>query len=87
MYSLNLLIAIDQLCNVILGGMPDETISARAWRNKANPLYAVLVRIIDSIFWFDPKHCETSFESEVIRRYLPEIYSKYYNDYKNTQAQ
>lgn len=28
------LIALDQLVNVMLGGQADETLSARAWRNR-----------------------------------------------------
>lgn len=75
MYFTGILIAIDQLINAILGGPPDETISARAWRNRSTLLGKYLVVLIDKIFWFDPSHCETSFESEVIRRYLPEIYA------------
>lgn len=78
MYIMKLLIALDQLCNTILGGMPDETISARAWRNRDNKLYAILVVLIDSLFYMDPNHCETSFESEVIRRHLPEVYEECY---------
>ncbi len=74
MYFLRLLIAIDQLCNTILGGQPDETISARAWRTRNT----LLIHIIDTIFWFDPRHCETSFESETIRKYLPDIYKATY---------
>ena len=31
-YGWNLLIALDQMANTILGGFPDETLSARAHR-------------------------------------------------------
>jgi len=64
----NLLIAVDQLANTLLRGDPDETISSRAYREKWR-----IVPLIDAVFWFDPEHCRTSFESEFVRRKFPEF--------------
>jgi hypothetical protein len=65
----NILIGIDQLANTLIGGSPDETLSARAWRCcwRIRPL-------IDKLFWFDKNHCKSSYESEQERRQLPEEY-------------
>jgi len=69
---LNLLIAIDQLVYVIItlgGGCPDETMSSAAWRleQKGKIQGKIFRPLIDWLFWFDPDHCKTSYESEVQR--------------------
>ena len=65
-YLWNVLIAIDQFFNALLGGDPDETISGRAgrwyiiggWRGKiATPL----VWLLDKI---DQDHCSESIEED-----------------------
>ena len=70
-----ILIAIDQLANTLLGGMADETLSARAWRTQS-----AIHKAIDAIFFFDrqgPKrHCQLSYESELLRLQLPGAYRK-----------
>ena len=65
------LVAIDQLFNALLGGYADETLSARAhrqndWRRA----------VINSIFFWQEDHCAESYESEVERKQLPSGYSK-----------
>lgn len=69
---LNILIAFDQLIFVLITvgrGDPDETMSAAAWRlEQDGHIAGKLFRpLIDKLFWFDPRHCETSYESELIR--------------------
>jgi hypothetical protein len=77
---LNLLIAIDQLLWVVLTlgkGMPDETISAAAWRLEREGKLAgrVLRPLIDALFWpLKRDHCRLSFEAEIDRRQLPAAY-------------
>ena len=74
---LYILIAVDQLVNTIFGGMPDETISAKAWRMQdKKKRYKVLRCIIDKLFWFDPDHCRTSYLSEIEKHHLPDEYHK-----------
>jgi hypothetical protein len=69
---LNLLIAIDQLIYVVItlgSGCPDETMSSAAWRleQKGKIQGKIFRPLIDWLFWFDPDHCKTSYESEVQR--------------------
>lgn len=77
---LNILIAIDQLFYVLVtlgNGSPDETFSAAAWRlEQAGKWQGILFRpLLDLLFWFDPEHCKSSYESEVNRKHLPNLYS------------
>lgn len=58
-YLFNILLAIDQFLNVLLLGDPDETISSRV--GKKHPWAA---RIVDRLFWFDPRHTERSAEPD-----------------------
>jgi len=81
-----ILIAFDQLLNAILGGYPDETISARCWREKR-----LLRYVIDGLFFWQfvyekrlynkivarwKGHCEQCYEWEMARKDLPEVYKK-----------
>ena len=62
-----ILIAIDQLANAIIGGWADETLSSRAWREGRRRL----VVVIDCIFFWEDRHCEASYISERERLQLP----------------
>lgn len=62
------LIALDQLFNTMLGGYADETLSARAWRNRDKNNWS---KVIDAVFFWDENHCEQSYNSELIRKHLP----------------
>lgn len=64
-----ILIAVDQLFNTLLGGMADETISARAYRNK----WKRTVAFIDWVF-DDPAHCKDAYWSEKNRMQSPVEY-------------
>ena len=47
----NVLIAADQLVNAMLGGHPDETLSARAYRKElTSRRWAVARKVIDALF-------------------------------------
>jgi hypothetical protein len=82
---LNMLIAIDQLLWVILTlgkGMPDETISAAAYRmeQQGKPSGRVLRPLIDMMFRpIERDHCGLSFESEMMGNQLPTIYRGRYD--------
>lgn len=80
-YLINILIALSQLGNTILGGYPDESMSARAWRTgKQGKLPGVLTRpLIDGLFFVvtfgkDKNHCQDAYDSERLRRQFPEHY-------------
>ena len=72
---LNILIALDQFIYVLITlgeGMPDETMSAAAYRAHltARP-WGFMKKVIDRLFWFDPDHCYQAYMSEVNGTQLP----------------
>ena len=76
-YLLQVCIAIDQLCNTLLAGMADETISARCFRNaRKGYWYAVLLKFILDLCLSPIKrnHCFESYYSEIKRKQLPPFY-------------
>lgn len=61
-YFWNLLIAIDQLANTILGGDPDETISSRVGKLKHKRWWAKLVsKFLDTV---DKGHSDKTQEAD-----------------------
>lgn len=78
-YSYRVGIAIDQLANTIIGGYPNETLSARAWRRgrvEGDETWSGVQVVIDRLFYFDPRHCEESYlHTKVVTKdsnhYLP----------------
>lgn len=74
-YVLNVLIAFDQLVNAILGGYPDETLSASAWigEQQGRPIPRVMRPVIDFIFLpIERDHCRKAFDAERARTQSPE---------------
>lgn len=76
-YLFNLLVALDQFINTLIGGMPDETLSARAYRADVHG--ALLGRafrpLIDMLFHpFERGHCHQAYLSELGRTQLPKKY-------------
>lgn len=69
-------IALDQLANAIIGGEPDETLSARAWRLRQRPAWGRAQRIIDRLFFWEAEHCRASYDSEINRQQMPGIYRR-----------
>ena len=67
-----ILIAIDQLANAMIGGWADETLSSRAWRENRMRLVA----FIDRLFFWDANHCEECFNIEMNREQFPAIYRR-----------
>ena len=67
-----LIIAIDQLFNVICLGWADETFSARCWRQRnKNKFWALARKIVDMLLFWDTKdgmrHCEWAYDNETKR--------------------
>ena len=75
-YFKRLLIAIDQLVNTILGGYPDETISAVCYRKgKTCKVFRFFEICINLLFLvFEKDHCYGAYMSEVNKTYLPKEY-------------
>jgi hypothetical protein len=80
-YLFHILVALSQLGNTILGGYPDESMSARAWRTgKQGKLPGAILRpMIDAFFFVvtfgkDRNHCRDSYDSERLRRQFPNHY-------------
>lgn len=65
-YVLNVLVAADALLNTILGGLPDETISARAARaQQAGRRWGcILCRLLDRL---EQDHCALSLKGDAAR--------------------
>lgn len=78
-WLLQLLIAIDQLANVLItpgspGAWADETLSSRAWRmERKGKAFGRLFRpLIDALFRLGGReHCRKSYEGERLGRDLP----------------
>lgn len=72
-YVWHILIALDQSLNTICGGYPDETFSSRVHRKaEAGQWFWKALRfMINSLFFWQPNHCQESYQSEELRRHLP----------------
>ena len=73
----NFLIGIDQAVNCLVKlsdgwGLPDEMLSARAWRLRAE--HPALMRWIDRLYFWDAAHCRECYEIELQRRQVPAGY-------------
>lgn len=70
-YLLNIGIALDQLLNALIGGFPDETLSARAYRDRwKGHRWWVAYKLINFIFFWQHDHCFESYNAEVERKHL-----------------
>lgn len=73
-WALQVLIAVDQLFNALLGGYADETLSScsyRMWRDGRRTGW--LMRVIDALFFWERHppgvtgHCHAAYLSELAR--------------------
>lgn len=74
-YVLNVLIGVDQLANTLIGGYPDETLSASAYRGEllGRPAAKFFRPLIDAIFRpIEKDHCRQAYESERFRAQSPD---------------
>ena len=60
------LIAVDQLANTLIGGWADETLSSHAHRE-----FPRTAAVIDALFFWEHDHCFMSYESERLRLQSP----------------
>ena len=75
-YARKILISVDQLGNAIIGGYPDETLSARAYRWRRDGKTAIPAIVINALFFWQGNHCYSAYKSEIKRRQLPPEYRK-----------
>ena len=62
----NILIGLDQLGNTLIGGAPDETISARAGRYQGKVWYWTwLSKVLN---WIEPGHTANAIQAEKEKR-------------------
>jgi len=73
-YALNIIIAVNQLINVIFFGHPKETISCRLGRAKNNKgLYGKFALVVCTVLsFFHACHCEKAHEKNI--RFIRDIY-------------
>lgn len=79
---LQILIALDQLINALIGGTADETLSARSYRaHRDGKLFGkITMPVINALFfWQGPDHCFHAYRKEHERQNLP-------NEYRPAQA-
>ena len=70
--SEQIFIALDQLINTLFGGWADEPISSVAWRKRHEGKgWALLRKMIDSLFFWQENHCESAYLSEKNRLQCP----------------
>lgn len=80
-WGYHIIIALDQLCNAILRGASDETLSSRAYRGailtpQPKKRWRVIYCLIEGLFFWEKYHCKTAFESELTRKQLPKDFQK-----------
>lgn len=80
-WGYHIIIALDQLCNAILRGASDETLSSRAYRGAmiaSHPKrrWKVIYLLIEALFFWENAHCKTAYESELTRKQLPKDFQK-----------
>lgn len=75
-YVKRVLLGIDQLGNTLIGGAPDETISARTGRNKKKKGWRVLGWALNKI---DPNHVEDAIKSERTGKQQDPAYADVYD--------
>lgn len=69
-------LGLDQLLNTALAGYPDETLSSRIYRcgvldKTPKKRWVVGLKIVDTLFFFQPEHCKQSYLAEQARKHSP----------------
>ncbi|MRN38921.1 hypothetical protein CRG49_001925 [Neisseria sp. N95_16] len=68
-------IGFDQFINTLLGGYPDETLSARVYRNAIKPdsakSWLMAMAVINKLFFWQANHCRGAYNQERERNHSP----------------
>ena len=67
-------LALDQLLNAVLGGYPDESLSARAYRWDRDGKRSWPKKVINAMFFRMRDHCYSAYHCEQELRHLPPEY-------------
>ena len=67
-------LGLDQLLNAIIGGYPDESLSARAYRWHRDGKRSWPKRCINAMFFWMKDHCKSAYKCEVELRHMPPEY-------------
>ena len=67
-------LALDQLLNAILGGYPDESLSARAFRWDRDGKRSWPKKVINAMFFWMRDHCKSAYHCEQELRHFPPEY-------------
>lgn len=70
-YIKNVLIAIDQLFNAVIGGYCDESLSSRAYRWDNDGVRSWPKKVINALFFWQKDHCLSAYTNEREGRQLP----------------
>ena len=76
MYPRKVCIALDQLINALIGGYPDESLSARAYRWRRDGKTGIPAFLINMLFFWQRDHVWGAYHNEQERRQLPPEYRK-----------
>lgn len=67
-------LAFDQLLNALMGGMPDESVSAHAYRWHRDGKRSWPYRVINAMFFWQKDHCKSAYHCEQELRHFPPEY-------------
>ena len=70
-----MLITLDQLANIFIGGMANKTLSSRVHKRRLRDKLFI-AKVINFIFFCQNDHCKEAYESELKRKYLPNLFNK-----------
>jgi heme O synthase-like polyprenyltransferase len=70
-----ILVSFSRVLNVFLGGWSGEMLSARAYRlSKKSQFWLLAVCILDTIFFWEDRHCYNTFLFELENKDRPSEY-------------
>ena len=71
MYFRNILTALDQFCNTLFLGWPDETLSSRCYRLDKDGAMHWPKMVVNRLFFWQKDHCRSAYENELKRIQCP----------------
>ena len=65
-YLINILAAISHLCNAVIGGNPNLTVSARCHLMQHHWFWGAFRNVLNWAFWMQKDHCKESWRGYVV---------------------